>query len=64
MIRSYEDKYANLALGLADRVRKKVDRFEVTPTLWKLADYLEANGEGKHEQHLIQMGVKWIKELP
>ena len=63
-MRPYDDKYAQIALGLSDRVRKKVDRFDLASSLWRLADYLESEDVGKHKQHLIQMGVKWIKELP
>lgn len=62
--RPFNDKYAQIALGLRERIARKVDRFELAPTLWKLADYLESQDDGKkHEQHLIQLGVKWVKAL-
>lgn len=63
MVREPTDKYARLAISLADRARKKVDRFALAQTLWNLADYLQAQDNGKHEQHLIQLGVKWINGL-
>ena len=62
--RPYNDKYAQIALGLSGKVSKKVDRLKIAPVLWNLADYLESvDSVGKHDQHLIQMGVKWIKDL-
>ncbi|MGH8758109.1 MAG: hypothetical protein ACREVW_01115 [Burkholderiales bacterium] len=30
--------------------------------LWRLADYLESVDDGKHEQHLLMLGAKWIKK--
>lgn len=64
MMRGPNDKYAKIALGLRDRIAKKVDRFDLAPTLWNLADHLEKQDTGKHEQHLIQIGVKWVNALP
>lgn len=64
MIRSFDDKYAQLALGFADKIRKKVDRFALAQTMWNLAHYLESQDDGKkHEQHLIMLGSKWVQAL-
>ena len=63
-MRPYDDKYAKLALTFGDKISKKVDRFEIAPTLWKLADYLEQQDNGKHEQHLLMLGSQWLKRLP
>lgn len=63
-MRPSTDKYARLALRFTDKIGKKADRFQISPTLWALADYLEANAAGKHEQHLLMLASKWVKALP
>ena len=67
-MRSFDDKYAHLALRMRPQISKKVDRFQLAPTLWKLADYLQTIDNGKkHEQHLIMLASKWVgsgKYLP
>lgn len=45
---------------MTEEIRKKVDRFQLAPTLWALADYLESVDDGKHEQHLLMLASKWI----
>ena len=50
-MRHWTDKYAKLAL-----------QFQIKPPLlWELADYLESQDNGKHEQHLLMLASKWIK---
>lgn len=64
LLRPYDDKYAGLAYKLHTKISQKVDRFDIAKTMWKLADYLQAQDtEPKHEQHLIMLASKWVKEL-
>ena len=63
-MRPFDDKYAKLAFTFHPKIAKKVDRFQIAPTLWELADYLESQDGGKHEQHLLMLGSKWLKQLP
>lgn len=62
-MRPYTDRYAKLALRLHSKISKKVDRFKVAPLMWELADYLESQDDGKHEQHLLMLASKWVREL-
>ena len=63
-MRDFNDKYAALALTFHRKIAAKVDRFQIAPTLWGLADYLQSVDDGKkHEQHLIMLGRKWLEQL-
>ena len=62
LLRKYDDRYAQLALGFADKLRKRVGRFGLAPALWSLADYLEGQDNGRHEQHLLMLASRWVKE--
>lgn len=50
-------------MGFHAQIGKKVGRFEKAQKLWKLAAYLEEQDTGKHEQHLIMLASKWVKNL-
>ena len=65
-MRAYDDKYAKLALTFSSKISKKVGKElpdRIAPTLWALADYLESVDDGKHDQHLLMLGSKWLKQL-
>lgn len=62
--RRHDDKYARIALQFHDKLRKAVGRFALAGALHELADYLEREDNGKHEQqHLLMLAAKWVKAL-
>lgn len=62
-LRPYDDKYAKLALRFSPKISKRVAKGDLAPMLWALADYLEANDNAKHEQHLLMLASKWVKDI-
>ena len=59
------NKYCRIAEQFHSKISKKVDRFDIAKNLWDLAWYLKSVDDGKkHEQHLVMLASKWVKELP